>query len=252
MIRFATGFLLLFIVVLLGCSSGEPSKTPSEAGATRAGRTNAGTEEEDAPDREEPKPVLERRGTEKGEPKQVNLMEYMTAQGTKVRVSADHDPWADRVVSFRPGKPAAKQCTTPETTLGKPDYKLSIQGKTCLSLGHGGELVVEFVDNRLIDGPGDDLVIFEVGPVIEPMNLAISTTGEIWITLGQLKGARCSVDIEPFVRSAQESKLLPETPRPEFRFVRVTDAKAGLSNNSQKPGADIDAIGALNSIPAAP
>ncbi len=243
--------LFLFIVGLLGCSSAEPPKQ-ADAGTTRAGRTQAGTEEENTPDREEPKTVLERRGTDKGEPAKLNLMEYMTDQGAKVRVTADHDPWADRVVSFRPGKPAAKQCTTPETTLGKPDYKLSIQGKTCLSMGHGGELVVEFVDNRLIDGPGDDLVVFEVGPVVEPMDLAISTTGTTWITLGQLKGARCAVDIEPFVRSAEKSGLLQATPRAEFRFVRLTDAKAGLSNNSQKPGADIDAIGALHSIPAAP
>lgn len=252
MTRFGPYILLFLLVIgLAGCNSGERSKQAVDADPKKRTDSAPGDkEEEDTPDRKEPRLVLDT-PTDKGTARP-RLIEFTTDQGATVRVTADHDPWADRVVSFRPGKPAAKLCTTPETTLGKPDYKLSIQGKTCLSLGHRGELVLEFVDNRLIDGPGDDLVVFEVGPVVEPMDLAISITGAEWITLGQLKGARCSVDIGPFVRSAQESGTLPALPRPEFRFVRITDAGAGLSNNSQKAGADVDAVGALNSIPAVP
>ncbi|MGM0631626.1 MAG: hypothetical protein ACQETO_00470, partial [Pseudomonadota bacterium] len=33
--------------------------------------------------------------------------------------------------------------------------------------GHGGELVVHFTDNRLIDVAGSDLYVFEVGPDVE-------------------------------------------------------------------------------------
>jgi hypothetical protein len=46
------------------------------------------------------------------------------------------------------------------------------------------------------------------------------------------------LDIAPFVKPGQQ-----------FRFVKVTDAKAGLSNSSDWPGADIDAVGARNSLP---
>src|SRR4051794_22930374 len=34
-----------------------------------------------------------------------------TPQGQRVYLAGDHDPWADRVVSFKMGKPAAKTCT---------------------------------------------------------------------------------------------------------------------------------------------
>jgi hypothetical protein len=72
--------------------------------------------------------------------------------------------------------------------------------------------------------------------------IAISEDGEDWATeVGRLEGATCAIDIAPFVEPGQR-----------FRFIRLTDAKAGKSNNSEWPGADIDAVGAINTAPIPP
>ena len=56
-----------------------------------------------------------------------------TPQGLRVELPGDHDPWANRVVSFKMGKPAAKISTNPQTTLGKPDFSMKYQVKTSLA-----------------------------------------------------------------------------------------------------------------------
>jgi hypothetical protein len=168
-------------------------------------------------------------------------LEVKTPQGHRVKVAAKHDPWADAVVSFKPGNPGPRRSKDPRAALGKPDYKGTDDAadeKTFVALGHGGELVLEFRDNVLIDGPGPDLVIFEIGPAVEPVDVAISEDGKKWINVGRAEGAKSTLDIGPYVRPGQR-----------FRFVKLTDAKAGLSNDSDWPGADIDAVGAINSLP---
>lgn len=104
---------------------------------------------------------------EKRQAKEIVMQEYKTPQGMIVKLNADHDPWADAVVSFNRGKPAPKKNENPWNAIGKP------KGHS-VALGHGGTLVVKFIDNVLIDGPGDDLVIFEAGKAIEPTGVAIS------------------------------------------------------------------------------
>jgi hypothetical protein len=170
-------------------------------------------------------------------------VEVVTTQGHRFQVAAEHDPWADAVVSYKPGNPAPQRSRDPRSAVGKPDYKGTDDAedeKRYVALGHGGELVLEFRDNVLVDGPGDDLVIFEIGESVEPTVIAISSDAKHWIEVGQTKGGKSSVDIRPFVKPGQR-----------FRFVRVTDAKAGLSNHTYWPGADIDAVGALHSLPTA-
>jgi hypothetical protein len=161
----------------------------------------------------------------------VKRVEVVTTQGHRFQVAAEHDPWADEMVSYKPGRPAPRGNKDPREAIGKPD------GKN-VALGHGGELVLEFRDNVLVDGPQDDLVVFEVGGAVEPTAIAISEDGKLWIDVGRTKGGKSSVDVGPFVKPGQL-----------FRFVKVTDAKAGGSNGSQWPGADIEAVGALNSLP---
>lgn len=164
--------------------------------------------------------------------------EFVTNQGQRVRLAVDGDPWADRVVSFQPGDPAATDATDLKGTLGKPDYDPAKEDSgTYLALGDGGVLVLEFVDNVLIDGEGDDLAVFEIGPAIEPIVVAISTDSKEWIEVGRVKGASSTHDIGPHFQPGQR-----------FRFVRLTDAKAGLSNGSASPGADLDAVGAISTL----
>ena len=62
-------------------------------------------------------------------------------------------------------------------------------------LGCAGTLVVRFVDNVLLDVAGPDLYVFEVGPAIEPMRLAISPDGTAWTEVGDIRGGTAEIDI---------------------------------------------------------
>jgi OOP family OmpA-OmpF porin len=171
-------------------------------------------------------------------------VEATTTQGGKFVFPSGDISWADAVVSFTPGDPAAKRSRDPNAALGKPDYQGTDDAQdeaTYVSVGHGGELVLELTDNVLVDGEGQDLAIFEIGPEVEPMLVAISEDGQNWLEVGRVEGATCSVDIAPFVQPGQH-----------FRFVRLTDARAGKSNDSDWPGADVNAVGAINTMPILP
>jgi outer membrane protein OmpA-like peptidoglycan-associated protein len=92
--------------------------------------------------------------------------------------------------------------------------------------------VVRFGDNAVVDVAGPDLYVFEVGPAIEPMRLAVSADGRTWIDVGDIAGGTAEIDI---ARVA--------TPGTRYHYARVTDLKR--SCGGQYPGADIDAIGAI-------
>lgn len=138
--------------------------------------------------------------------------------------------FADEVVSFQAGSPAAtqKENNTASLVLGSPAQKPS------LTLGCGGVLVIRFIDNVLIDVAGDDLYVFEVGPNVEAMKVDISHDGHDWLAVGVIAGARSSLDIHAYVQEKQQ-----------FNYVRLTDLKT--SCHSRTPGADIAAIAAMGS-----
>jgi hypothetical protein len=179
------------------------------------------------------------------QPPDVVPEEATTAQGEKVVFPSGTMSWVDAVISFTAGDPAGGRSGDPNAALGKPDYEDTGEAAdeaTYVSLGHGGQLILEFTDNVLIDGDGLDLAIFEIGPEVEPTLIAISEDGQDWsIEVGRVEGATCAVDIAPFVEPGQR-----------FRFIRLTDAEAGKSNDSEWPGADIDAVGAINTAPVPP
>ena len=131
-----------------------------------------------------------------------------------------------------PGDPAAASplASRPEAMTGAPDYA---GGETeAVTLGCRGSVVARFDDNVLIDVDGPDLYVFEVGPDVEPMELAVSEDGASWIGIGRIEGGTASVDL---------AGLVPEGAA--FRFVRLTDG--GAACGSATPGADIDALGAI-------
>ena len=102
---------------------------------------------------EEPPPArvfVSRRGRAARE----EQVEIKTPQGKLVYVPADHNPCRRvRVASFTPGMPKPQQDFDPKDALGKPNYRKT-HPRRSVSLGHGGELVVEFTDNVLVDRPG--------------------------------------------------------------------------------------------------
>jgi hypothetical protein len=75
------------------------------------------------------------------------------------------DCFADRIVAFSVGtvsSPPATNTWQPGMVLGPPGDATPTTGSlSVVSLGHGGEIVLEFTDNEIVDGPGPDFVVFE-------------------------------------------------------------------------------------------
>ena len=175
--------------------------------------------------------------------------------------------FADSVTSFVPGivYDADLGVNVPldaflgaQNTLGIPDVITTLDALNCYanptqenckfaSLGVGGVLTVEFVDNRLT-GSGDatdDLWIYEIGPDIEDTFVAISKDGINWTDVGTVTGSTKGVDIDAFGFG----------PTDLFRFVRLTDDPNEGNIDGETVGADIDAVAAISTtvipIPAA-
>ena len=150
--------------------------------------------------------------------------------------------FADGVTSFFEGSPASKFATArvATTTLGEPDNHETKGNKpeeprNSLTLGCGGTLTLQFRDNALIDVPGADLYVFEIGDDVEATHLAISTNAKSWTEVGTIKGGLAAVDISSVAKPGQR-----------YRFVRLQDARERCG--SRWPGADIDAVGAIGSV----
>ena len=144
--------------------------------------------------------------------------------------------FADKVVEFTVGNPAPiKKYSDSNQCLHEPNYT-NYHTPKFVSLGCGGVLVVEFTDNGFMNLPGDDLYIFEVGPSREAAKIEISEDGEDWLYAGRIAGGKSSLDLS--VEGIDEETV--------FYFVRITDL--GDLCRSISAGADIDAIGAINSV----
>jgi TonB family protein len=103
------------------------------------------------------------------------------------------DPYADAVVSYAQGTNGGFNAgLLPGIALGSPvGSGLYGGGLDVVSLGRGGEIVLEFVDNVVVDGPGVDLVVFEnaflelagtvtQAPFAEPGLVSVSQDGVVW------------------------------------------------------------------------
>jgi hypothetical protein len=111
------------------------------------------------------------------------------------------DPFLDRVVSKTIGAGGGAGDDT--KVLGPPRGAGALQGSTdTLSLGLGGQIVVEFADNVVVDRPGPDLTVFEnpflvsglttLPPYAEPGTVSVSADGVHWRTFP------CAVDQPPY------------------------------------------------------
>lgn len=144
--------------------------------------------------------------------------------------------FADKLVTFNIGTPAPVQKYRDSIQcLHEPNY-LNYQTPNFISLGCGGTLTVAFTDNGFMNLQGDDLYIFEVGPSREPAKVAISQNGIDWIYAGQIAGGKSSIELD-------DAKIDSET---VFYYLRITDLRDLC--RSKSAGADIDAIGAINSV----
>lgn len=140
--------------------------------------------------------------------------------------------FADEVVEYRPGSPGPRKAgKTPAAVLGVPDDP---KKESSLVLGVGGSVTVRFTDNALVDVPGPDLYLFEVGPDVEATTVEISADGVTWIAAGRADGSLSQIDLQGCA-----------VPGEVYRYVRLTDDPAQGGKSGRSPGADIDAVGAI-------
>lgn len=127
------------------------------------------------------------------------------------------------------------------------------------SLGDAGVLVLRFTDNLLsgssasgsVTGTGDgfnDLYLVEVG-VSEATTLDISSDGNTWFNVGSIAGG-AGGSIGVFTYGFDIDRLGFGT-TDLFTYVRITDVVTGDPETSPQ-GADIDAVGAIQTAVPAP
>jgi len=144
--------------------------------------------------------------------------------------------FADKLIEYKVGTPPPIQKYRDSLQcLHEPNYK-NYQTPNFISLGCGGSLTVEFTDNGFMNLPGDDLYLFEVGPSKEPAKVEISQNGTDWTYAGKIAGGKSSIDLS-------KEGIDTET---VFYFLKITDLKDLCKSKSA--GADLDAIGAINSV----
>ncbi|MCF6308557.1 MAG: OmpA family protein [Flavobacteriaceae bacterium] len=144
--------------------------------------------------------------------------------------------FADSIVAFNIGKPLPyKKFRDSSQALHEPNYK-SYNSPEYVSLGCKGSLTVAFTDNGFMNLPGNDLYIFEVGPSVEAARIEISENAIDWIFAGDITGGKSFLDLS--IENIPNDKV--------YYFLRITDYKQVCK--SKTAGADIDAIGAINSV----
>lgn len=164
---------------------------------------------------------------------QVQGKNYNDGHGKQVYLPHGDLSFADEIISFKKGNPAAIILSSdPLTSMGIPDYDGVNKG--FVSLGCGGELILRFTDNALINIEGPDLYIFEVGKFIESTELSISKDGINWMAIGTIKGAKAEVDIAPFTNNGDV-----------FNYIKLVDLKTEC--HGMWSGADIDAVATIGS-----
>jgi len=198
---------------------------------------------------------------------------YADPSGEVIRA----DRFVTKVVSFTPGPCAGFGASQmPDIVLGPPVGAGTLKGSfDVVSLGVGGEIVVSFEPNAIVDGPGPDFIVFEnaffaagnaTQPAADPGEVSVSEDGIEWKTYECTPGAQA-----PYgkcagwtpVRSAPGNGISPLDPATaggeaydlselgiaKVRFVRIKDKSSGGCEGQPKPnniGFDLDAIAILH------
>ncbi|MGJ8680046.1 hypothetical protein [Paraglaciecola sp.] len=161
--------------------------------------------------------------------------------------------FADAVFDYSPvinsGEPTIPHQNF-NSALGLPDYSSgsscntiaddAIDAENCsfVSLGDGGSITLQFINNVLTGSDSDalDLWIFEIGPDVEDTFVDISVDGNIWHSVGAVGGSTSGIDIDAYGFTSADS----------FSFVRLTDNASEGGQSGATVGADIDAVGAIS------
>jgi outer membrane protein OmpA-like peptidoglycan-associated protein len=151
--------------------------------------------------------------------------------------------FADSVVTYDPGALGANTGDEPDLyyqnsllALGPPDHHIKFDS-SFVSLGKGGTLVIKFIDNLLIDGLGPDLYIFTLDSIPEEIIVWISQNGKIFRRAGTISSQNPMLDIN----SIAEPGIF-------YSYVKLRDVEDQGEENCKTLGADIDAVGCINTI----
>ena len=152
-------------------------------------------------------------------------------------VTVPVEAFAEEVISFEHGTPWTSDSDNqdPNLTLGLPDSSNAAQSTGDLCLGDRGNIVVR-LGLPFYDGPGDDIYIFEVGPNIEETKVSVSSDLRNWYSIGIAERRTAGLDLAGKVPAGMT-----------FNYVSLTDGDA--KSDGSYPGADIDAVCALNARP---
>jgi hypothetical protein len=182
-------------------------------------------------------------------------------------------PFVDRVVMFQQGVGGGKgNEKMPKIVLGPPLGAGKLKaGQDVLSLGEGGVIVLEFVDNEVFDGPGPDFIVFEnpflQAPGDDPdlgffelAKVEVSLDGQNWIQFPFDTASRVGcAGHRPVIANAKLNKISPTNPKlaggdafdlksvglKVVRFVRITDVLSfGAKDGSA--GFDLDAVAGVH------
>ena len=149
--------------------------------------------------------------------------------------------FADQVILAEQGPGVSHaNFTNPDAILGIPDYSGGGQGTGAFSLGAQGRIAVRMGSPFAGDGTaGLDLVLYEVGPAVEPSFVEVSTDSTMWFAVGTAPGGTFGFDLD----------AVGFGPGTVLEFVRVTDIAGGGLAQGLVAGADIDAIQVTNPVP---
>ena len=171
-------------------------------------------------------------------------------------------PFAHEVVLFEPGPYAGfGQQGMPDIVLGPPLGGGDIGSYDVVSLGEEGQIVLGLGPHGLVDGPGDDLVVFENAFVGFPewAEVGVSVDGETWLTwpCNSTDGDGCAGNEN--VWSHPDNEIGPLSPDAggdrfdladlgiaEARFVRIIDTGTNFYEGIAG-GFDLDAIALIHS-----
>lgn len=155
-----------------------------------------------------------------------------------------NDAFADSVIaaSIASSVPTSSSISVDGRFTDDPRQALGPPNGVAISLGDDPDgtdnactyhVTVEFTDNRLVDGPGPDLHVVELGAA-ESVFVSIGVDAEQLRLVGTLEAGSAAIDISPVA-----------DPDEEFSVVRLCD---GPEVASEVPGTDVDAIAALHSV----
>ncbi|MGB1206582.1 MAG: hypothetical protein ACPG5B_13095, partial [Chitinophagales bacterium] len=166
--------------------------------------------------------------------------------------------FADYVISFAPACLPDNTNINPDAALGVSNWNTVGAGQS-VSLGEGGSLILGFNNNLIVNSSDNapDIWVFEVGPQVEaseielrPFNQStidildiegiIDSNNDGYYEFGIIAGATTAIDIDAFAIGYDFATL-------QFDAIKVTDIYQPCGGET--PGADIDAICALSSIP---